>query len=105
MMMSQCQDCPSSSDSGSSTKRRSFLPLALLLACAIVLPAQASLAATTKSPAIRLKRVNQALESIAGRARSARYLVATGEVAAGALYTFTGVGLVYGSVKYARNPN
>jgi hypothetical protein len=99
------QESRTTSASGSNTRRRAPGSIAIgafALACALApQPGWAS----TKSPAIRLKRVNQALEAIAGHERSTRTLMGTGEIAAGTLYTFTGIGLVYGSVKYGRNSN
>jgi hypothetical protein len=77
----------------------------LALAVAFVLIAQIPQAWAAKSPGVRLKRVNQALESIAGRDKSARYLEGTAELAAGTLYTVTGVGLIYGVGKYMNQPN
>jgi hypothetical protein len=61
-------------------------------------------AATPKTPGARLKRVNQSLEAVAGRTRSARGVTATAETAAGVLVAYTGIGLLIGSVKFGKDP-
>ncbi|HUP56893.1 MAG TPA: hypothetical protein VM598_05525 [Bdellovibrionota bacterium] len=71
---------------------------------ALALIATEARAATPKTPAARLKRVNQSLEAVAGRTRSSRGLTATAETAAGALVTYTGVGLLIGAVKFGKDP-
>jgi hypothetical protein len=75
-----------------------------LLVLALALGASDAGAATPKSPSARLKRVSQSLEAIAGRTKSSRGLTATAETAAGALVTYTGVGLLIGTVKFAKDP-
>jgi len=80
----------------------SKLPAAALAALFFLHTPQAFAA---KTAGVRLKRVNQALESIAGRDRSSRYLTGTAELAAGTLYTVTGLGLIYGVGKYMNQPN
>src|SRR4051812_19187299 len=92
MTMSTYRETRISSGSGSSSK--------ILAAALVAVLLQTPQAWAAKSAGVRLKRVNQALESVAGRDRSSRYLTGTAELAAGTLFTVTGIGLAVGSLKY-----
>jgi hypothetical protein len=78
----------------------------LFLVMILLLPYASPVARADVKPAnSRLKHVNHTLQGIAGRMRSSRGLGGTGEVIAGTVFTYTGVGLVVGTAKYMNQPN